>query len=51
MATPPYKVIEIRLPIKVYRALEEAENKLGIRKEDLISRAILKVLEELGVEI
>lgn len=49
MAEAPYVVLEIRVPRRIYELLEEAEAKLGVRKEDLVARGILKVLEEAGV--
>jgi len=49
VAESPYVVLEIRVPRRVYEALERAEQKLGVRKEDLVAQALLKVLEEAGV--
>jgi len=47
---PPLAVLEIRVPWKIYEALDRAEKVLGVKKEDIVSMAIVKVLEELGVE-
>jgi len=41
--------IVIAVPEKVYQALEKAEQELRVRKEDLITRALVKVLEEAGM--
>lgn len=40
------KKIELFIPTKLYYDLEKAEKKSGIKKEDLISRALIKVIEE-----
>jgi len=47
MATP---VVEMRvlIPKKVADKLEKIEQKLNIRKEDLILRALLEVIERYG---
>ena len=37
------------LPRKIVEKLERIERELGITKEDIIVRAIVKVLEEVGV--
>ena len=50
MAEAPYVVLEVRVPRRLYELLEKAEAELGVRKEDLVARAILKVLEEVGVK-
>ena len=42
----PYYSIVVRVPEKVLIKLEEIEKKFGIKKEDLILRALLKVLYE-----
>lgn len=41
---------EIRLiiPGNVYEALRKVEDKTGIKMEDLIMRALVKVIEEFG---
>ena len=51
MEAPPLAKIEVHIPRKLYEALERAEHELGIRKEDIVARALLKVLEELGVNV
>jgi len=40
------KEIRIVLPEKVYNELKNVQDKTGIRMEDLITRAIIKVIEE-----
>jgi hypothetical protein len=45
-----YIELRILVPEKVVRALEEAEIKTGLRKEDIVLRALVRVLrDELGV--
>jgi hypothetical protein len=45
-----YVELKILVPERVVRALEEAELKTGLRKEDIMLRAIIRVLrDELGV--
>lgn len=51
MDEQPYRVLEILVPSRVYEKLLEAEKLLGVTKEDLVARAILKVLEEAGVSV
>jgi len=34
------------MPSKLYRLLEDCEKKSGIKKEDLLMRALIKVIEE-----
>jgi len=34
------------IPAKLYRLLEDCEKKSGIKKEDLLMRALVKVIEE-----
>jgi len=40
------KKLELYIPAKLYDDLEKAEKKSGVKKEDLISRALIKVIEE-----
>jgi len=40
------KKLEIVVPIRVWEKLEKIEKKQGLRKEDLLMRAIIKVIEE-----
>ena len=42
------KQVVIVVPDKVYDALERMEKELNVRKEDVLTRAIVKVLEEAG---
>lgn len=51
MAEPPLVKIEVLVPRRIYDALERAEAEMGVKKEDIVARAILKVLEELGVGV
>jgi hypothetical protein len=45
-----YVELRILVPERVVRALEEAELKTGLRKEDIVLRALVRVLrDELGV--
>jgi len=45
-----YVELKILVPEKVVRALEEAEVRTGLRKEDIVLRALVRVLrDELGV--
>jgi len=43
--------LEIIVPAKIAELLQRAEDKTGIRKEDLIMRALIKVIEEFGVKV
>ena len=43
------KQLVLTVPDKVFDALERAEKELRTRKEDLVTRAIVKVLEEAGM--
>jgi len=45
----PKQVIMV-LPDRVFEALDKIEKKSGYRKEDLILRAIVKVIDEYGGE-
>jgi len=36
------------VPKKIYDKLEELEKRLGVSKEDIVLRAIMKVIEEMG---
>jgi len=38
--------LEILIPAKLYEELEVIEKKSGIRKEDILMRALIKVIEE-----
>jgi len=40
--------LKIVLPTKLYKKLEELEKKLGVTKEDIVARAIVRVIEEFG---
>lgn len=40
------KEIRIILPEKVYYELEKVQEKTGIRLEDLITRAVVNIIEE-----
>jgi len=42
--------LEIVVPGRIWELLEKCEQKAGLRKEDLVMRAIVKVLEEFGVK-
>ncbi len=44
----PLVEIRIVVPARLYDKLEEIEKKLGVTKEDIILRAITKIIEELG---
>jgi hypothetical protein len=41
--------LEVVVPSRVYELLEKCEQKSGVKKEDLLMRAVVKVLEEFGV--
>jgi hypothetical protein len=41
--------LEVVVPSRVYELLEKCEQKSGVKKEDLLMRAVIKVLEEFGV--
>jgi hypothetical protein len=41
--------LEIVIPAKVWELLERVEQKAGVRKEDVLMRAVVKVIEEFGV--
>ena len=45
---PPIVEICIQLPRVLYEKMEKLERELGVTKEDIIARAIVKVLEEFG---
>lgn len=45
------KRLELMVPAKLFELLDRAEQKTGIRKEDLIARALIKVIEEFGVKV
>ena len=40
------KAIQIIVPVTIWDKLEEIEKKQGIRKEDIVMRAVVKVIEE-----
>ena len=44
----PMVELKVLLPKKLHDKLEELEKKLGITKEDIVARAIVKVIEEFG---
>jgi len=44
----PMVEIRILVPRKLYDKLEEIEKRLGVTKEDIVLRAIMKVIEEMG---
>lgn len=41
--------LEIVVPARIWELLDKCEHKTGIKKEDLLMRALVKVLEEFGV--
>lgn len=41
--------LRVVVPVRIFELLEKAEQKAGVKKEDLIMRALIKVLEEFGV--
>lgn len=43
--------LEIIVPAKLIELLDKAEQKAGVKKEDLIMRALIKVIEEFGVKV
>lgn len=40
------KVIRIIIPVTIWEKLSKIERKAGLTKEDLIMRAIVKIIEE-----
>jgi len=40
--------LEIIVPSRIWDKLERCEQKSGIKKEDLLMRSLIKVLEEFG---
>ena len=44
----PFEEIRIVVPRKVADRLREVESKLNVKREDLIVRALMKVIEEMG---
>jgi len=38
--------VELLVPSRLWARLEELERKTGVRKEDLLMRALVKVMEE-----
>jgi len=42
----PYYQLCIQVPEKVVKRLEEVEEKYGVKREDLLTRALMKVLYE-----
>jgi hypothetical protein len=40
--------LEIVVPSRLWERLERCEQRAGVRKEDLLMRALIKVLEEFG---
>ena len=43
---PPVVEIRIQIPRRLYEKLEDVSRRLGITVEDIVARAILKVVEE-----
>jgi hypothetical protein len=41
--------LEIVVPSRIWELLEKCEQKSGIKKEDLLMRSLIKVIEEFGV--
>ncbi|MEM2474797.1 MAG: hypothetical protein QW407_02635 [Thermofilaceae archaeon] len=39
------------VPAKIAELLQKCEDKTGIKKEDLVMRALIKVIEEFGVKV
>jgi hypothetical protein len=46
VSSVPYYQLVLSLPQKVFIKLEEVERKYGIKKEDIVMRALTKVLYE-----
>lgn len=44
--TTPIKELRLMVPKRVYDKLEDLEKRLNVRKEDIILRALVKVIEE-----
>ncbi|MEM1530989.1 MAG: hypothetical protein QXI05_05615 [Candidatus Bathyarchaeia archaeon] len=42
------KEIRILVPAQIYDALRRVEERTGVKMEDLIMRALVKVIEEFG---
>jgi hypothetical protein len=40
--------LEIVVPAKIWEMLEKVEQKAGVTKEDILMRAVVKVIEEFG---
>jgi len=40
--------LELYVPVRIFEMLDRIEKNKGIKKEDLIMRSIVKVLEEFG---
>jgi hypothetical protein len=38
--------LEVIIPSRIWEQLEKIEQKAGIRKEDVLMRAVIKVIEE-----
>ena len=38
--------LEIVIPSRIWERLEKIEKKAGVRKEDILMRAVIKVIEE-----
>lgn len=43
-------MLQLAVPARIWELLEKAEQVSGLRKEDLIMRAVVKVCEEFGVK-
>jgi len=42
----PARKLEIVVPSRIWERLERVEAKTGIKKEDVLMRAVIKVIEE-----
>jgi hypothetical protein len=40
--------LEIVVPSRIWELLEKCEQKAGVKKEDILMRAVVKVIEEFG---
>ena len=40
------KKLEVIIPARIWERLDKIEKELGIRKEDILMRALVKVIEE-----
>ena len=46
MSESPYVEIRIEVPRKIYELLEKIEKEEGVPKEDIISRALVRIIDE-----